>query len=132
MQAGLTKVPDLMTHDAPIFEYYEIKPASPDGLAAGYAKLAALDAFYHYLSLPYEPGKAWAPSAKFEIARGLIMGCEVRIYLHFWRHTKGLILYELCVEGQLQELAAKVSIAVILAGCVAILLMSGGGAVVPA
>lgn len=126
---GLMNVPDLMTDDAGLHEYYEIKPASPDGHAAGLAKMAALDAFYAFLGLPYVPGVTYNPNSHFEILRGMVLGCNVRIRLHFWLHKPGLLLYELCIDGQLQELAAKIGMAAALASIIVMLLMSPGALV---
>jgi hypothetical protein len=122
---GLLRVPDLATHDRLITEFYEIKPKSPDGLAAGFAKIAALDALFSFFSLPYRPGVRFAASRKFEIARGLILDCEVRIQLHFFLHAPGLILYDLCVEGELNKLAGKIGVGVMLATTIVVLLTVG-------
>jgi hypothetical protein len=120
----LIRVPDIATHLAPVFEFYEIKPNSPDGLAAGLAKTTALLAFCAFFLLPYSAGTRWRPNERILLWSGMALGHPVRVEFHFFRFSSGLIVYELCLEGELGELALEVIIA-ILAAIIAILLLRG-------
>ncbi len=113
--AGLVRVPDLMTDDATRDVYYEIKPNSIDGRTAGRAKIAALDALFDRFDLPYRGGSSWSPDEKVKVFSGMMFGRNIEGSFHFFRRTPGLILYEICIEGDLLELAFEVIVAIALA-----------------
>jgi hypothetical protein len=115
---GMLKVPDLMTHDGTRREYYEIKPASPDGNIAGLAKCAILDALFANYKLPYRGGTWWNPAERELITTAFVGGTQVEFYLHYFRNGGGLIFYELCAKGNFAEILEKVGVAVFVAGLV--------------
>lgn len=134
---GLMKVPDLMRHDAVAREMYEIKPLSVDGVAAGFTKLVALESFYGVFGLPYRAGIAWSPDERVRIFSGSLFGRRVEATFHYFRLRPGLIVYEVCVEGELlNDLAV---IAAIVAAIIVLIISRGriripvpGGVPVPA
>ena len=120
--ASLLKIPDLMTHDPGVrFEFYEIKPNSPDGRLAGMTKVALIDAMLTAFSLPYKPGLSYAPVKDVILYSGSVFGKTLEVRLHWERIAPGLLVYEICVDGTLVELGLKVLLAV-LAAIIAILL----------
>jgi hypothetical protein len=66
--SGGVLVPDIL--DTRSDELYDVKPNSIDGLAAGRGKLAALDAFMAFNSLPYARGSSYSPSPSIPIPLG--------------------------------------------------------------
>jgi hypothetical protein len=124
LRVGLLRVLDLCTHLPVRQDFYEIKTCVSRWPRCGIAKIAALDALFAFVSLSYRAGTFWSPSKRVVLADGLVLGCHVKLSLHFWRHGSGLILYELCVDGQLKELAAKVGLAVMIATIIVMLLFA--------
>lgn len=120
---GLLKVPDLMRHDAAAREFYEIKPFSIDGVGAGFTKVVALESFYGTFGLPYVAGTGWAPNERVRIFSGALFGRSVEADFHFFRLRPGLIVYEICVEGQLLDDLAV--IAALVAAIILIILSKG-------
>ena len=59
---GGIKRPDILTHKSDRKEYYEIKPASPDGINAGIDKLLDIQAFMQVYKLPYQLGMVYSPT----------------------------------------------------------------------
>jgi hypothetical protein len=131
---GMVRVPDLITHDPPKsdFEYYEIKPASPDGRAAGLAKCAILDAIFAYYKLPYVKGSTWNVSGRELLMSGPVWGTNVELYLHYFQSGPGLVFYEVCAKGNFEEILEKVGTVVFVAGLIALLMMSPGILAAPA
>jgi hypothetical protein len=128
---GLVRVPDLMTDDRGVREeFYEIKPNSPDGVVAGLAKVAALDALLTFVSLSkYTPGRAWSPNERVRVFTGSLFGRSIQADFHFFRRSAGLVVYELCVEGELVDITLEVLIAILL--IIIVLILSGGTIPVP-
>jgi len=123
--AGLVSIPDLMTSDSPRrTEFYEIKPNSIDGLAAGRAKIAGLSALFSFLSLPYRQGAIWKPSEKILLWSGFFTGAWLEAYLSFFASpsTPGLIVYEFCLEGEVEKALEHIALAVLIATIIIIVL----------
>jgi hypothetical protein len=131
--AGLTKIADLMTHDPPQrTEFYEIKPNSVDGRLAGRTKIALIDALMHGTSLPYVPGVQYTPDKRILIYSGTPLGAKLDVFFHFKRIQAGLIVYEICPEGELEKLGLAVLLAIL--AIIVIILTRGrvpGGGPVP-
>ncbi|WP_033287627.1 peptidoglycan-binding domain-containing protein [Amycolatopsis jejuensis] len=98
---GAGQRPDIISHrPGATPEWYEIKPLSPAGVAAGLTKGNTLVTTYAANGLPYRPGKTYRPSGaislgKFVTPEGerLELVCEVR------RLLPGLLFYRLCLRG---------------------------------
>ena len=148
--SGGVLVPDILdTRGAQ--EFYDVKPDSVTGRAAGRAKLAAIDAFMTFNHLPYTRGAAYTPTPSLPIPLGgaalaaaitLLLGptmvapllaCGLPIAtLAPKRAASGLLLYELCIEADidcyLKVVALEMVIAIII---LAILLALAGGVPLP-
>lgn len=118
--------PDIMCDDGARKDYYEIKPLSPSGVAAGLEKLAEIAAFMAALGLPYVPGTIYSPSKDIPIMSGLVIGEPLTVSLNVNRFVPGLVTYSLCLEGNLAEILAKVALAALLAWIAAELLAAAG------
>ena len=122
---GLLKIPDMMTSDAPRrTEFYEIKPNSFTGRAAGSVKIAMIDGLMTFHSLPYVPGTQYSPNTRIPIFSGTPLGARLDVFFHFERIAPGLVVYDVCAEGDLAQLGLAVLLA-ILAIIIAILLRRG-------
>lgn len=110
--ASLVKIPDLLTNDGGVNEYYEIKPNSIDGVADGFTKLAFLDALYASFALPYRGGSRWRASDKISLFKGTVMGYPIEVTFEFFRKTNGLVVYHLCIYG-VEKLALDLIIAIL-------------------
>lgn len=147
--SGGVLVPDIL--DVRDDELYEIKPDSISGRAAGRAKLAAIDAFMSFNSLPYVRGSSYTPTPSIDIPLGgaalapflglpTLLSCGIpKVSLSVTRSAIGLILYEVCVEADfdcwlkvmsLEAMLAAIIIAVLASDGIAIPLL--GPALVPA
>jgi len=117
--AGLVAVPDLMTHEPSRSatptraEFYEIKPNSPTGLIAGADKILKLSLLYSALPLPYLAGTRWTPDEKIMISSGSPLGVKLEVFFHFKRVAPALIVYEICVDGELEKIALAVLLAIL-------------------
>lgn len=94
------------------YEYYEIKPDSPTGLAAGVIKLNRLDALYKKYRIRHKPGDFYPEHGSTTIALPMTSAfvylvcvlmlrlkiSGLRIYLSVRRPFPGLLLYKICVE----------------------------------
>jgi hypothetical protein len=110
--SGGVLVPDILDTRGTPPEFYEVKPDSPDGRLAGRGKLAAIDAFMSFNSLPYVRGTTYTPKSPLPIpippavlaaAIGLpaaICGVPV-VTLEAKRAASGLLLYQVCIEADL-------------------------------
>ena len=144
--SGGVLVPDIL--DTRTDEFYDVKPDSPDGRAAGRGKLAAIDAFMSFNSLPYTRGTAYTPTPSIPIplagaaltaaitallgpamvAPALLCGIP-DVTLAPKRIAPGLLAYEICVEADLdcylKVMALEALIAIVI---LAILYLLGEGA----
>jgi hypothetical protein len=111
-KSGL-KIPDIMTHQPPKrLEFYEIKPNSTAGVAAGRAKVLSLIAFCGLNKLPYQPGTVFSPDRRILLQTAQIGFSIVTTRFHFFLLQPGLIVYEICTEvtrtqSSVQEDAAR-------------------------
>lgn len=147
--SGGVLVPDILdtrsiSREVP--EFYDVKPNSVDGRAAGRGKLAAIDAFMSFNSLPYERGDSYTPtgsislpmtSAAFSaaiVALGgaavlpMILACGLpTVSLEVTRPRRGLLLYRVCVQADFGCYVRVLALQVILAAIVlAIILIITG------
>ncbi|WP_024882048.1 hypothetical protein [Methylosinus sp. LW3] len=128
--ASLFKIPDLMTHEPPRSkkpsraEFYEIKPNSPSGLSAGAIKLTFISTLYSSLDLPYRKGVKWTPDEKIQIFKGVPLGFNLEVFFHFKRVSPALIVYDICVEGDLEKIALALLIAIL--AIILALILKGG------
>jgi hypothetical protein len=101
------KIPDIITHEDPTFEFYEIKPNNTNGIADGRAKLFALKALCTNEHLPYQAGTVYRPflPVKFRIRTSVIVGTPYDVFLRILSPEPGLITYEVCLESGGEQLA---------------------------
>jgi len=110
--------PDILTHKPPRFEFEEIKPDSVTGRAAGRLKLASLAVLYTRFALPYVPGTTWTGTGMqplFTLPGGVL------VFLEWHRNLPGLVVYNLCVRGPAEVLAAYGILAILIAAALIIL-----------
>jgi hypothetical protein len=102
-------VPDIITHDGDLREFYEVKSASPTGRKDGAQKIRNFCELNAGHGMPYcedvgeEPqarprGTAYSPQFKQVFVSGTWQGIPVRVSLQFTREANSLILYKYCVE----------------------------------
>jgi hypothetical protein len=101
-----------------------------DGRLAGRTKVALIDALMTGLPLPYVPGTSYSPNKSIRIFSGMVLGSPLELFFHFERISPGLIVYEICAEGDLEKIGLKVLISVIAATIVLLLLPEAGGVLV--
>ncbi|MGE0482141.1 MAG: hypothetical protein AB7Q17_16900 [Phycisphaerae bacterium] len=106
---SLMFVPDILVHKPDEKAFYEIKPDSTSGMAAGVQKVGTLRAVYPYYQLPYVAGERYTP--RDHNVAGL--GQALRATLRVRRVAPGLIVYKLCLDAE-GELALA-TLAVLLA-----------------
>ena len=111
-----TKRPDILIHNNVVKEYYEVKPNSRAGKAAGRAKLREIEAFYLANNLPYSRGKIkfledYNLGSFVFNHKGMKIPVELKLHFTF---ESGLILYELCVSTK-WKLVVELNIIEILA-----------------
>jgi hypothetical protein len=100
-------VPDIASHlkTISVFELYEIKPRSNSGIKDGQKKLVKLDDICKKFTLPYQRGTKYSPNVRIQIWRGRLFGANLNAFLQFERIEPGLIVYQICIEGELKKLA---------------------------
>lgn len=136
--SGGVLIPDILDTRAGQ-EFYEIKPDSIDGRPAGRAKLAAIDAFMSFNSLLYTRGLSYTPTPSIPIplagpALGGLIGlpaviaCGVpTVTLKTVRSASGLLLYEVCVEADLDcYLRVQVTLAALIVAIIIAILIARG------
>ena len=97
--------PDILTDNGVRREYYEIKPNSASGLRAGNEKLLAIEAFMGTWRLPYGRGTAYAPDKRIKIVTVNFGFLTFDFTFHFFKNKAGLIVYDLCISGELDGIA---------------------------
>jgi hypothetical protein len=107
--------PDILADDGAHKEYYEIKPLSPPGAVAGVEKLVFIAGFMAALSLPYVAGTTYSPSKDIPIMSGFVLGEPLAVSLNVQRWVPGIVTYGLCLQGNLAEILAKITLAALLA-----------------
>jgi hypothetical protein len=132
---GMLNIPDLVTHNpsraaAPVrAEFYEIKPNSPTGITDGGIKITSVSLLNSSLPLPYKAGTIWTPDEKILIARGSPLGVFLEVFFHYKRISPALIVYDICIEGELEKLALAVLLAIL--AIILALILKGGRIPVP-
>lgn len=108
-------MPDLLTDDGTITEFYEIKPNSPSGIVDGIEKVTKIGALMGFFNLPYVPGTKFNSDKKVLIFKGIMFEIEVKVFFHFFRLQAGLIVYDICVEAgvAIEDIVAKAIIGAI-------------------
>jgi hypothetical protein len=120
--------PDILAHTPMRQDFYEVKPDSGTGRAAGRIKIAAIDGYMRAFSLPYSAGTAYTPTALIPIFTTTVSGTPVEAYLGLRRARNGLIVYELCVRTDWAKVALAALIAVLI---LIIIILSRGRIPVP-
>jgi hypothetical protein len=120
--SGGVLVPDILDTRGAL-EFYDVKPDSPDGRIAGRGKLAAIDAFMAFNGLPYGRGASYTPTPSLPIPLAgpalvaaitailgpsavtvlpMLAACGLPVATLAPRlAANGLLLYEVCVEADL-------------------------------
>jgi hypothetical protein len=127
-------------------EFYDVKPDSVDGRALGRGKLASIDAFMSFNSLPYVRGDSYTPSALIPIPMTavalataiaglvgpgtailpMIAACGLpKVSLEVKRMSSGLLVYRVCVEADLDCYLKVIALEVLLAAVIAAVLLLG-------
>lgn len=140
--SGGVLVPDILTARPGMSAFYDVKPNSVDGNAAGRAKLAAIEAFMAFNGLPYVPGASYTPTPEIRIPVSLTalaaalaiplqsLACGPPIVsLRVTRRVPGLLTYELCMEADFDCYLKVTTLAALLAAAIALAILSGGSAV---
>ncbi|WP_445278035.1 hypothetical protein, partial [Streptomyces sp. DSM 41033] len=100
--------PDILCDDGPRKEYYEIKPLSISGAAAGVLKLVFIVKFMSDLGLPYQRGMSYPNTANgakdIPIMGGTVLGSQLDVILNVTRHAPGILTYSICLHGDLTAL----------------------------
>lgn len=149
--SGGILVPDILDTRG-VKEFYDVKPDSADGRPAGRAKLAAIDAFMSFNSLPYVRGSSYTPTPSLPIplagpalaaaitaiggpalaAPAMACGLPV-VTLAPTRAASGLLVYQICIEADLdcylRVLALEALVAAIIVAVLAAI--ASGGATIP-
>lgn len=112
--------PDIISHHPDLTpEWYEIKPLSPAGVAAGLVKGNALKDGYADNGFPYIPGKRYKPSNEILLGQFITPeGEKLDVFIAARRLLPGLIFYRLCLRGDFVQYFNRVRLA---AGILAIL-----------
>jgi hypothetical protein len=137
--SGGVLVPDILDSRPVMTEFYDVKPNSPTGIVDGFAKLAAIEAFLFFNSLPYTPGVLYTPTPFLPIplagpALGAVIGplpvsiCGApNVTLGTLRAAPGLLLYKLCIEADLECYAKVIGLELLIAAIIVAILTFGGG-----
>lgn len=98
----LMRIPDFLVHKSSERAFYEVKPDSATGRAAGVEKVGTLSAVYGFYRLPYRAGRKFNPR-DHTVA---IFGTALRATLRVRRAAPGLLVYKLCLRSEgVMELA---------------------------
>lgn len=111
--------PDILSHQPPRFEWYEIKPLSIWGMVDFADKFVKITNYMTKHSLPYVPGVTYSPTPFLPIGTFNIVGVDIEVSLGVARRTAGLIDYQLCIRGNLVELFARIALAALVAAIIA-------------
>jgi hypothetical protein len=99
---GSISRPDILRHrGAADSEWYEIKPMSVSGAIAARIKKHVIPPAYAALGLPYLPGNTYTPTEfiPFPFLFVTPEGENLRVVLHLMRRARGLVFWEICIEG---------------------------------
>jgi len=123
-------IPDIIT-DLPgtRTEFYEVKPNSATGLAAGRQKINTFLSLVDFLKVTdssvgnLAKGTQFSPDTSITFYSRLYLGIiPVEVQLHYFREEDGLIVYEICVTAQ-TELAEALAKAIILSALIAVIFL---------
>jgi len=92
----LGRIPDFLVHRPDERAFYEVKPDSTSGMAAGIDKVGTLTAVYRFYGLPYVGGTRFQPR-DHTVA---LLGSLLRATLKVRRVAPGLIVYKLCLDSE--------------------------------
>jgi hypothetical protein len=132
---AMVNIPDLITHNPSRSstptraEFYEIKPNSPAGLVDGATKIGSVSLLCSVLPLPYSRGTIWTPDEKILISSGSPLGVHIEVFFHFKRISSALVVYDICIEGELEKIALAVLLAIL--AIILALILKGGRIPVP-
>lgn len=91
-------VPDIISNDSGITEYYEIKSNSDSSIASGRQKVRNFNEMCAGLQIHYSEGTLYSPDGKQLIYTATWQGIPLKWYLR-WRRVEGPIIgYQFCVE----------------------------------
>jgi hypothetical protein len=93
-------VPDLMTDSAGRREFYEIKPNSQSGIAAGRLKIGTVTDFLASNNLIYLPGTLYKPDVTKIIYKESAGFIQYEVSVHWFALEDGLIVYEICTVAR--------------------------------
>lgn len=99
--------PDILIHTRLIKEFYEIKPNSNSGRAAGKRKVQDLNRIYSTYNLPYSEGSSFIPPDHIEIGSTSIVvsGKTIPVEVSFGLlKTGALILYDVCITTNWKDI----------------------------
>lgn len=124
-------VPDIITHDGALQEFYEVKPASVSGKAAGRQKIRNFDELRSGMQTAYQPGTLYDPHVKKVFWTGVWAGVPARVSLQFFRETDALVVYRFCVEVT-AETVSQAALFLILRAAVLALILTKNPLLIPA
>ncbi|MFE0173610.1 hypothetical protein ACFWZ2_14925 [Streptomyces sp. NPDC059002] len=120
-------VPDLVSHTAAgTGEFYEIKPASVPGRRKGREKIDAFNDAVARHGLPYAAGRKYRPDRFLLFWDATWQGYPVKLYIHWWLETDGLILYEFCMDSG-EKYFSEVFVKMIVGEAIVVLFLIGLG-----
>lgn len=139
-------VPDIITHDGALREFYEVKPASSSGRAAGRQKIRNFCELNAGHGMPYcadpDPlnpvavprGNSYNPNYRKVFWRGQYHSIPAQVSLRFERDSDSLVLYRFCVEVTPDVVNETVLVLLVKAAIVALILTRGAaiGVLAPA
>jgi hypothetical protein len=124
-------VPDIITHDGALQEFYEIKPASVSGKAAGRQKIRNFDELRSGMQTAYQPGTVYDPHFKKVFWTGVWAGVPARVSLQFFREGDALVVYQFCVEVN-AETVTQAALFMILRAAIVALILTKNPLLIPA
>lgn len=123
--------PDMATNKGVRREYYEVKPYSPSGAYDGMVKVLALTGLMAELKQPYIPGVSYS-GGRIPMGTFLVEGYPVSASLRVHRPHPGVLLYLLCLEGELVKLLKIMTLAALVLLIIAMILGSLAPIPIPA
>lgn len=136
-------VPDIITHDVALKEFYEVKPSSTSATRDGRQKIRNFCELCAGHGLPYcddsgeeltPRGNKYNPNYRKVFWRGQYSSIPAQVSLRFERDFESLIRYRFCVEVTSDVVAETILILLLKAAIVALILTRGAaiGVLAPA
>lgn len=138
-------VPDIITHEGALREFYEVKPASTTGRRDGRQKIRNFCELNAGHGMPYcsDPnpeggavprGNTYNPNYRRVFWRGQYSSIPAQVSLRFERDSDSLVLYRFCVEVTPEVVNETVLLLLVKAAIVTLILTRGAaiGVLVPA